>query len=399
MKQFYFTLSFLFIVSISSAQSWEWAIHENIKIFAVDSAGNIFVHNDTTIKRFNSHGILQWQKKFSGDLVIESLVANNSGDLYIAGVFTKILIDSCHLISLGNRDIFFCKMDSSGNLMWKKTFGGPDDDNVTDLYLNKQQKILICGDAGIGACIEGEDFSRKELFLSRYNCNGTQELLIRHAGGNAWEIAADTNGNIYLLGGIKINDILDFGNGVILYENSIGAQHGSHFIAKFNAAGNIFWAKDFGNNYYQPFKHLGISSNGNFYLTKWGRYAGFSLSKFDDAGNLISKNEVDGIYGDCNSLSIDNNDCIWLAGDIWNGGFNGQPFIWEFNPSNNLIKSTSAIVSASGTNIGNDYNNNIYISGSFNDTAVFGSTTLLASAGNNFLAKINRKSSVMIPKK
>jgi hypothetical protein len=391
MRQFYITLLCLSISSISLAQNWEWAIHENIKIFAVDSAGNIFVHNDTTIKRFNSHGILQWQKKFSGDLVIKSLVANNSGDLYIAGVFTKFLIDSCHLISLGNRDIFFCKMDSSGSLLWKKIFGGPNDDNVADMFLNKQQKILISGNIGIGTFIENENIFENKLFISRYDGYGNLELLVQHHGGTGWEVTTDTSGNIYLLGGINKNDTLDFGNGVILYGYEISDPFGSYYIAKFNTAGDILWAKDMGTDYYALFQNLAVDNNGNYYLTKWRRYQGFDFSKFDGSGNFMWNHNINGVYGSCNSLCIDNNENIWMTGDIWSDPFKGLPYIWEFNSSNNLSNTTRATILASGNNIANDYNNNIYVSGTFIDRAEFGITTLLASEGNYFLAKKNRK--------
>lgn len=393
--KFILTIIFFILSFASYSQQWDWAIQENVRKFAVDSAGNVFTHNDSTIKRFNSNGVLQWQKQYSGDLLINRMVADNSGNLYIAGGFSDFLIGTNHFTSTGNRDIFFCKINSSGTLLWNKIVGGPNDDNAT-VYLTKNQKILICGHAGTGATIGSTLFSEAEFFTGKYDLNGNLELLIHHSGGEAWEVSTDTIGNIYLLGGLNINDTLDFGNGVILYGCPIWQDMSSHFLAKFNATGNILWAKDMGTNYYGPFKHLGIDNNGNVYLTDWERYSGFDLYKFDGAGNTIWNYDINGIYGDCHSLCIDNNDFIWLAGYIENGPFNGQSFIWEFDPSNNLTGTTPATVSASGNNIANDYNNNIYVSGTFSDTATFGSTTLLASAGNYFLAKMNRNSSANI---
>src|ERR1035437_2160205 len=391
MKRF-LVFSFLLLSFASYAQQWDWAIQENVRKFAVDSTGNVFTQNDSTIKRFNSKGVFKWQKQFSGDLLISGMVADNSGNLYIAGGFTDFFIGAYHFTSLGNRDIFFCKIDSLGTLLWKKIVGGTNDDNVSDLYLTKKQKILICGDVGTGAVIGSSTFSETEFFTAKYDLNGNLELLIHHFGGNSWEVSADTSGNIYLLGGINVNDTLDFGNSVILY-GCYGSCMGTHFIAKINSTGNILWAKDLGSNYYEPFKNLGIDNNGNVYLAKWRSYNGFDLSKFDGAGNFIWNHNTNGIYGDCNSLCIDNNDSIWLTGEIWNSPFNGQPFIWEFVPSNNLTGTIPATVSASGNNIANDHQNNIYVSGGFQDTAVFGNTTLLATAGNYFLAKMKRNSS------
>lgn len=391
MKLLYLTTSLLVIFSLTHAQQWEWAIQENVRKFAVDPAGNVFTHNDSTIKRFDSNGIFEWQIKYSGNLFIADMVADNSGNLYMTGGFTDFSIGSSSYNSTGNWDIFFCKIDIYGTIIWSRVFAGANDNNVTDLSLTKTQKLLICGLAGAGTTIGSTYFAETQLYAGKYDLNGNQELLIKHSGGTAWEISADSSANIYLLGGININDTLNLGNGTKLY-GAIGTQHGSHFISKFDVVGNIIWAKDLGTNYYQPFKHLGIDNKGDFYLTKWKRYEGFELHKFSKNGNFIWSHALYGIYGDCSSLSIDSNDSIWLAGFIWNNPFNGNPFMWQFDISNNLTETTNSTISANGNNIANDQYNNVYVSGSFNDSAVFGTTTLLASAGNYFLAKMGRGS-------
>lgn len=395
MKKLFLFVYFALIFAGAKAQQWDWAIQENVRKFAIDSAGNVFTQTAFTIKRFKSNGIFHWQKQFSGDLLIRAMAADNSGNLYFAGVFTNFSLNANHFTSTGNKDIFLCKIDSAGALVWNKIIGGATYDNVTDLYLNKQKKIIICGDAGIGAIIGSSLFSETEMFTARFDLNGNMEMLIHHSGGSAWEVSADTSGNTYLLGRINIDDTLAFGNGVVLYGQPLNSFTATHFIAKFDSIGNILWANDMGDNYYEPLKHLGIDNNGNIYLTKWGRYSGFNLRKFDSLGNSMGYHNIGGLYGDCYSLCVDNDDFIWLTGYVWSHPINGHSFIWEFDPSNNYRGSIPATVSAIGNNIANDYNNNIYVSGSFNDTAAFGSTVLLASAGNYFLAKMHRNSNII----
>lgn len=394
MKKIFILVCLLNIVLNSFAQNWEWAIQENVKRIAVDSAGNIFITTgytwsttpDSIIKRFHSNGILSWQKQFSGDLLISEMVADNSGNLFIVGGFSNFSIDAHHFISLGNKDLFFGKIDSLGALLWYKTIAGPEEEEVSDMYLNKNQKIFICGNAGAGAVIGSTTFSVPEFFVARYDLNGNQELLINKPGAEGWEVSADAGGNIVVICGIT--DTLNFGNGNIFLPCDPGCPALNYFIAKYNSSGDLIWAKDFGIAYYTPYEHLDTDNNGNFYLSKWGRYEGFSLNKFDASGNFVWNHWIDGVYGDCNSLCIDNNGFIWLTGDIWNGPFSGQAYIWKFNSSNNLIATVPATVTASGDFITTDYNNNIYVSGTFTDTAIFGSSTLLATAGDYFLAKI-----------
>ncbi len=53
-----------------------------------------------------------------------------------------------------------------------------------------------------------------------------------------------------------------------------------------------------------------------------------------------------------------------------------------------LTGTVPSTVETNGLNIDHDYNNNIYVSGQFYDTAIFGSITLLETSGNFFLAKM-----------
>ncbi len=237
------------LLSLSSvAQQWEWAIQESVQKLAVDSVGNAFTQNDSTIKKFDSNGTLLWQKQFIGDLLVRGLAADNAGNFYITGVFTSFFIDNYHFTSNGNKDVFLGKFNLSGTLLWNKIIGGTGNENVTDLFATKNQKILICGTAGTGTIIGTTFFSEPALFTIRYDLNGNQESLLNHAGGEAWEVSADAIGNIYLLGGININDTLDFGNGVTLNGLPALDPFGTHFMAIFDVLGNILWANDMGSN-------------------------------------------------------------------------------------------------------------------------------------------------------
>lgn len=386
-------LLFLFIGMCFSAtaQNWQWAIQENVKKFAVDPVGNVFTQNDLFIKKFDAAGTFLWQKQLNGDLVVASMIADNSGNMYLAGSFTQFSVGTNTFTSLGDRDVFLGKFSSSGQLLWNKIIGGPNTELAGDLYLDQHQKLLLCGRIGAWGSIENSIFSAPKLFVNRYDTNGTLELLIAHSGGASWEVSADTSGNIYLLGLINIGDTLDLGNGVILYGAPPNDEMGTHFMAKFNSSGIAQWAKNMGSNYYTPYEHLAVDHSGNFYLSKWERYSGFDVYKFSTAGNMIWDRDIDGLYGDCSSLCIDNNDSIWFTGYVELGP--NFSFIWEYDTNNNLKRKIDPTVTAIGDMIFADQSNNVYVCGTFQDTIIFGNTTLLAPGGGFFLAKMNRGTS------
>jgi hypothetical protein len=391
MKEIVFLIG-LTLNFVSQAQQWEWAIQENVTNLAVDANGNVFTHKDSTIKKFNTNGVLQWQINYIGQMHISSMTADVGGNLYVAADFTDFYINANHFISAGNNDIFFCKIDSVGHILWYKIIGGASDEYSADLFTDKDQKILFCGTAGAGTTIGSTNFSETELFAGRYDANGNLEMLMHHSGGEAWEIAADTSGNIFMLGGLNVNDTLDLGNNIMLYGES---PWGSHFIAKFDLSGTVSWANSLGTNYYQPYRHLGADKYGNTYLTKWQRYDGFDLMKTDNTGNQVWINHFPSVYGGCGGLCTDHNDKVWLAGSLgYYPNINRMPFMWKVESSDSVTMSVPSKVFSEGMQIAADADNNIYISGTFNDTAQFGSTTLSASHGF-FLAKMKGDGNTM----
>jgi hypothetical protein len=393
MKKLVFFI-FLIVNFVSQAQQWEWAIQEDVKHLAVDAKGNVFTHKDSVIKRFNTIGVLKWQLNCTGQMSVTSMAADNKGNLYLSANFTDFYINSSHFVSAGYNDIFFCKIDSMSHLVWYKVTGGVNDEYSGDLFVDVNQKILFCGTAGAGATIGSTNFSEDGLFAGRYDANGNLEMLIHHSGGEASEIAADTSGNIFVSGFVENSDTLELGNNNTLY----GTQYSGasrEYLAKFNSFGTVIWAKYIRSDFYSSYRNLGVDKNGNSYLTKWQRYDGFDLMKTDHTGNEEWINHYTSVYGGCGGLCTDHNDKVWLAGSLgYYPNISHMPFIWKVEPSDSTAMTVASKVYSEGMQIVNDADNNIYISGTFNDTAEFGSTTLTSSHGF-FLAKMKGEGSTL----
>ena len=156
-------------VSIPSANAWSSA-QSNVSVFggtlndsgrsiAVDSSGNIYTTGffrgtadfdpgvgvtnltatgeiDAFVSKLDSTGALIWAKSFGGDdeIYSKSIAVDSSGNVYTAGYFigtadfdpgpgtTNLITVSAP--SVYNFDVFVSKLDSSGNFIWAKSFGG-----------------------------------------------------------------------------------------------------------------------------------------------------------------------------------------------------------------------------------------------------------------------------------
>ncbi|RLD59480.1 MAG: hypothetical protein DRJ05_06350 [Bacteroidetes bacterium] len=76
----------------------------------------------------------------------------------------------------GSYDVFVCKYNASGKLMWANNFGGPADDILKDAALNSYNDIYLMGSyrgeiEKDESLIKSENFS-SDIFIAKYTANG-----------------------------------------------------------------------------------------------------------------------------------------------------------------------------------------------------------------------------------
>ncbi|WP_395053264.1 T9SS type A sorting domain-containing protein [Flavobacterium sp.] len=117
---------------------------------------------DLFIAKYNSDGIEQWIK---GATIITSGLFNmnsfenanainvdDNGCIYLVGTFSFPiniggfnLINSNPPVTLPYDDGFIAKFNSTGNVIWAKSFGGPGSDEPRKIDLDQNENILIVG--------------------------------------------------------------------------------------------------------------------------------------------------------------------------------------------------------------------------------------------------------------
>lgn len=305
-----------------------------------------------------------WAKSVGGTTqdAGHAIASDRNGNVYIGGVF-KDVVDfnpgpgTNTLSSKGDNDFFIQKLDSSGTLVWAKSFGGKKDD--------------YC-----------------------------------------YSIALDTAGFIYLVGSFK--ETVDFDPGPATFNlTAVGGQ--DIFIQKLDGAGNLVWAKSIGgsredvaNSIFTTNKtHIYIS--GNFQETvDFDPGPGFSLRtssgmddvflmKMDTAGNLTWSTSFGGKQIDLgSSVTVDRDDNIYVVGSfrdtvdfdpgpgfhaLWSNGAD-DIFIQKFNSSgiHSWTRSVGGIQTDIARSVVTDTFGSVYTTGAFRDTFDFD-----PGIGNRFL--------------
>jgi hypothetical protein len=162
----------------------------------------------------SSDGNLRWNKTFGGsnDDYLRSLIQTDDGGYVITGETSSY--------STGKADIWIIKIDSKGNKLWDKTFGGIDDDSA---YL-----LIQTDDGGYAAA--GYTFSfgagKADFWLIKLDSRGNK-LWDRTFGGindDSLRSLVQTDDGGYVLAGITF---------------SFGAGEGDFWIIKLDEKGNL----------------------------------------------------------------------------------------------------------------------------------------------------------------
>lgn len=179
----------------------------------------------------DSLGNLIWKKQYN--FSAPTTYSNNGTDMFRDVVE---LPDSNYLL-LGittntitnDDDVFLCKIDTAGNLLWFKKYMHPDDDESNAFKLTSDGKVII-----LGYAFSSGTYS--DVLLIKTDLNGN--LIWRKRFGNIYDekyysIEIIKNNTEYLLGG-------DYG-----YYNT-GNPYYDMSLMRTDTTGNILWQQQYG---------------------------------------------------------------------------------------------------------------------------------------------------------
>jgi uncharacterized delta-60 repeat protein len=153
---------------------------------------------DIFIVRYNPNGTLSWAKRAGGiDVEMACSITSQSDDSIVltgyfngSAIFGQGDVNETNLTSAGDRDIFIAKYNPDGTIVWATRAGGTDEEisySITTLTDNSTiltgyfKEISVFGQGEINESLL-ESTGERDLFIARYNPDGTLEWAKR-AGG------------------------------------------------------------------------------------------------------------------------------------------------------------------------------------------------------------------------
>lgn len=315
------------------------------------------------------------------DDAIQHVSVLENGDVIIAGTFTGTAdlypgpLESSYT-SNGQSDIFLGRVSQTGTLIWMKTFGSAQTDDVLDLEISGNT-IIIGGyfnqtinfnPDGSNATVTSQGVT--DGFIAAYDLNGNyvyHQTLAGPAGEEIMNIALQPDG-APAFAGYAFSGTIQVGNQTI---NNNGG--GDIVVVRMNNVGEVTstfnLGSEFGNSFGYP-DALTIDNQNNIIVG--GSFSG-QIFDFDPSG------ETQGF-----SASSDNN--AFVASYSSNNSFN-----WVKPYGFNSYETVDALVT--------DVENNIYLFGEFSGQISFDPSFPMIvgtpSVANLLLAKLNSNGEVI----
>jgi len=267
---------------------------------------------DYWLVRLGPNGNQLWDASFGGTSseLLWSIDETQDGGFILAGSSASGANGNKTTPRLGNTggsDVWIVRVDSNGNKLWDKSFGGTNFDEAHRvLQLADGGYLVGCdSDSGISGNKTNASFGGSDYWLIRLDTDGNK-LWEKVYGGNSTEYLYDvqqTSDGGFILAGSSTSGIS--GNKTTV---ALGGQ--DFWIVRVDTNGVILWQKSFGgSNHEEPYQ-VCQTSDGGFII------GGYSYSG-------VSGNKTSGNYGvgDYWVVRLDRD-----GNKLWDNSYGGTAF-------------------------------------------------------------------------
>lgn len=276
---------------------------------AFDSQKNVYIAGQANRKPViykktdTNNSFLFYTATGTGSGEIRDIVIDSSNNIYITGNFITTLNFGGGPLSTGNNggyDIFIVKLNSNGQHLWSKRFGGamfsstPTESGNAIAIDPTDNSVVLFAVFGDGGAVDfGGGFVTpsyiQDSIIVKLSSNGNF-IWNRHIGGSAGtypgDVAVDRTGNVFVTGLFASPTKFDAN---IIVTNKSGINTDT-FIAKYSANNAFQWVKNYGQQTTQSGgRGLVVDNNGDLV------FLGYSMGINSFGGLVLTNRGADDI--------------------------------------------------------------------------------------------------------
>jgi hypothetical protein len=359
---------------------------------AVDGTGNVYVTGEFTgtltlgsftltslsgtnwgnafVAKLSPSGTVLWARQFGNAQETESagIAVDGAGNVYTTGAFQgTVNFGGVSLTSpAGDKDMFLTKLDTNGNTVWAKHFGGTAFTDGFSVAVTGTGSVYVAGTftgaVAFGSTTLTDPGGQGSGFVAKFTSAGSVPWARVVNSNQVYEevfgLAVDPAGNVYA--GAAFSGTITIGSTTLTSGPGFGA-----FVTKLNSSGVFQWATAFtGGAGFDEIYSLATDASGNIYaeggfhgtatfggtsLTSAGGYDSY-VAKLNTSGVVQWADQMGGSGDDeAFAVTVDGGGNIYTTGyfgSIASGGSTGASADFDAGPATYTLTSPSAQGSA-----------------------------------------------------
>ncbi len=311
---------------------------------------------------------IRWAVRAGGTSLDEArgVGLDGLGNGYVVGTFAGTAsFGPTNLVSRGSSDAFLAKYDSTGKLIWGQQVGGTGSDSGSGVAVDVQGNAYVTGPFAGTITLGGSTLTGASSAQSNHFIakfdSAGGVAWAKQGGGSSSRITVDADGNSYVAG--QFSRAAAFGALSLTGTNALNVS-----VAKYDPAGNVLWAQAMGGNK-TPItagsQSIGIASDpsGNCFVT----------TSFNTPAT----------FGGTTTLTNKTLDDIFLARYTSKGAL-----AW--------VRQITGGVRNQEHGVAADANGNAYVVANFQKTADLGTVTLSSGTGFGLLLAKYDKEGILL---
>lgn len=253
-------------------------------VFSMVSVTN---SEDIYVMKLTGSGNFVWVKQMRGVMnnYGHSIHVDQNDNIYVGGHFRgSVDFDPSPVIqsitAYGNEDAFVQKLDTAGNLIWIKKFGGLSDDQCNGVTTDLTGNVLFTGffreqadfDPSVNTfnltCTGyGNGLNYHDAFVCKIDPSGNL-IWAKNFGSNNVDlgksIVTDATNSIYTIG--LFRDTMDIDPGLNT-DSVLSKGSDDIFVQKLSSSGNFLWGLTYGSGGIEDGTDLAVGADGAVYIT------------------------------------------------------------------------------------------------------------------------------------
>lgn len=237
--------------------------------YATSTDGDVIGNHNSTgdywVVKLSESGMMEWQKclgGYSADIGY-CIYQTTDGGYVVAGSSHSDDGDVTenHPADNGSNtyDYWITRLDTSGNLLWQKSFGGSDDDEAISIQQISDGNFIVAGYSESNDGDVSDNYGLRDFWVIKIDTAGSL-LWQKSLGGSEYEVAFSirqtTDGGFIIAGYTSSED------------GQVSDNQGGYdiWIVKLNMSGNLVWQKCLGGTGYDSAHSIRETTDGGYII-------------------------------------------------------------------------------------------------------------------------------------